>query len=118
MRVARTCITYGELHDVEEQKGSGLRGLRDSTSSCSACCVVSVAFPSLLAHADISWTGPRSGSIAGGTVLTVAGSGFSTDAYSTSNLVWLQGEDGTKIVCDFIRCCFLSVHVICMGRFP
>ena len=44
---------------------------------------------------EISWTWPRYGSIAGGTTVTIYGSGFTTDAYNHANLVFF----GT-IPCD------------------
>ena len=51
----------------------------------------------------VNYRTPSVGSIAGGTVLTISGGGFATDAYSTSNVVWLEGEDGVRVICDFIR---------------
>ncbi len=38
--------------------------------------------------AAIHWVSPRRGSIAGGTKVTIYGSGFSTDAYDSANLVF------------------------------
>ena len=65
-----------------------------------------------LSLAVIHYRSPTQGGIAGGTVLTLGGNGFATDAYATSNLVWLEGEDGTRIICDFIRftvlCCAVA----------
>jgi len=40
-------------------------------------------------HTDIYWITPDRGSIAGGTVVKIYGSGFVTDAYSSSNLVYI-----------------------------
>lgn len=50
----------------------------------------------------IWWVSPRFGSIAGGTVLDIHGSEFVTDAFTSSNIVWLEGE-GTRVICDVIR---------------
>ena len=63
----------------------------------------------------IHWRSPHAGSITGGTVLSLSGGGFATDAYSTSNVVWLEGEDGVRIICDFIRSVcdpYLRKHVL------
>ena len=37
---------------------------------------------------EIYWIWPRRGSVVGGTKVTVSGTGFSTDAYSGSNLIF------------------------------
>lgn len=41
-------------------------------------------------------------------MLNIQGSEFVTDAYTSSNIVWLEGE-GTRVICDVIRlavfCC-------------
>ena len=41
--------------------------------------------------------------MAGGTVITLHGSGFASDAYTSSNVVWFDGPD-IRVPCDFIRC--------------
>ena len=51
----------------------------------------------------INWSSPSQGGIAGGTILSLSGGGFATDAYTSSNVVWLEGDDGLRIICDFIR---------------
>ena len=35
-------------------------------------------------------------------MLNIQGSEFVTDAYTSSNIVWLEGE-GTRVICDVIR---------------
>ena len=52
------------------------------------------------AHAGspvVHWTTPRYGSIAGGTVVTIHGGGFSSDTYISTNLVFFG-----SIPCDVI----------------
>ena len=58
---------------------------------------------SLSLTVTIYYRTPSSGGMAGGTVLTVEGRGFAEDLYTSSNVVWLQGHDGTNVLCDFIR---------------
>lgn len=50
----------------------------------------------------IWWVSPRVGSIVGGTLLNIQGSEFAVDAFTSSNIVWLEGE-GTRVICDVIR---------------
>lgn len=45
--------------------------------------------PPLHTHTGISWVTPTRAGIAGGTTVKIYGSGFATDAYSSSNLVYL-----------------------------
>lgn len=52
-----------------------------------SCCLNSLT--------DLYWISPRRGTIAGGTRIAIGGSGFSTDAYTGANLVYLGG-----IPCD------------------
>lgn len=63
----------------------------------------------------IRWVTPRVGSIAGGTVVDLQGSEFATDAFTSSNIVWLEGE-GTRVICDTIRlvslCCMFIILIL------
>ena len=69
----------------------------------------SILSPSLNVAVTIYYRTPSVGGIGGGTVLSIKGRGFAEDVYASSNVVWLQGGDGTKVLCDFIRFIWLQL---------